>query len=198
MSEDRTEARIVLDEIETSWRDFWTTINALSDEDLTGPTDAAGWRGQDHIAHLGAWERGVIFMLNGYPFHAGLGVDEELWVNGDIDTLNAVIYDLNRDRELEDVRTGVRATHTELLTTIGGLEPDQFNAPIPAGDAADPANPPLLREKIAGRVDRRAGGGCAGLSRYGMRFAQIDSGKRGSRSTSQTACAARELLPALK
>lgn len=152
MSEDRTDVWAVLDQIEGPWQALWETVDAFSDEELTGPTDAGGWRAQDHLAHLGAWERGVIFMLNGHPFHAGLGVEADVWTNGDIDAVNAVIYELNRDRMLDDVRTGLRATHTELLTTIGSLDPDQLDAPIPPDDAADPANPPALRDKIAGNT----------------------------------------------
>ncbi|MGN6030441.1 MAG: maleylpyruvate isomerase N-terminal domain-containing protein [Thermomicrobiales bacterium] len=152
MAEDRTDVRALLDQIETSWRAFQETVDALPDAALTGPTDAGGWRAQDHIAHLGAWERGVIFMINGFPFHAGLGVDEETWIDGDVDAINAVIFDLNRERELEDVRTGLRATHTELVTTIGGLDPDQLDAPIRPDDSGDPDNPPTLRDKIAGNT----------------------------------------------
>lgn len=152
MSEDRTDVRAVLDQIEASWLAFQETVDSLSDDDLTGPADAAGWRAQDHIAHLGAWERGVIFTINGYPFHAGLGVDEDVWTAGDIDAINAVIFDLNRERELEDVRTGLRATHTELVTTIGGLDPDRLDAPVLSRDTTTPDDPPSLRDKIAGNT----------------------------------------------
>jgi len=152
MSENRTDVQAVLDRIEERWRAFWEVVDAVSDEDLIGPTDAGGWRAQDHLAHLGAWERGVIFLLNGHPFHAGLGVDAEVWTAGDIDAINAVIYDLNRDRVLEDVRTGLRATHTELVTSIGGLEPGQLDAPILPRDTTTPDDPPALRDKIAGNT----------------------------------------------
>lgn len=152
MSDDRTAVDAVQDQIETAWRSLWETVDTLSDEQLSGPADAAGWRAQDHLAHLGAWERGVIFMLNGHPFHAGLGVDEETWTSGDIDAINAVIFGLNRDRGLEDVRTGLRVTHTELVTTIGGLDPARLDESIAPSDSGDPSSPPTLRQKIAGNT----------------------------------------------
>lgn len=154
VSEDRRENAVdaLLDEIETSWRALWQDLEPLTDEELTGPTDAAGWRAQDHLAHLGAWERGVIFMLHGHPFRAGLGIDESLWVEGDIDAVNAAIFDLNRERALEDVRTGLRATHTELVAEVGTLDGERLDTRIAPGDSGDPSAPPTLREKIIGNT----------------------------------------------
>jgi hypothetical protein len=58
----------------------WTALNAVLDQltqvEKTGPKDAQGWTVKDHLAHLAAWERSVIFMLQGKPRHAGLGVEE--------------------------------------------------------------------------------------------------------------------------
>ncbi|MGC4189983.1 MAG: maleylpyruvate isomerase N-terminal domain-containing protein [Thermomicrobiales bacterium] len=152
MSEDRTGVQGVLDEIEEAWRALWAAVDAFSDKQLSEPTDAAGWRAQDHLAHLGACERGVMFMLNGHPYYAGLGIDETTWANRDLDAENDVIFRLNRDRVLDDVRTGLRATHTELVTTIGDLDPARLDERISPDDSGDPSAPPTLREKIAGNT----------------------------------------------
>jgi uncharacterized damage-inducible protein DinB len=40
-------------------------INALTESQLSGPTDAAGWTIKDHLAHLAAWQLGIAVLLQG-------------------------------------------------------------------------------------------------------------------------------------
>ena len=56
-------------ELEASIDHWWDALQAVigryTEAELTGPTDAAGWTVKDHLAHLAAWERSMVFLFEG-------------------------------------------------------------------------------------------------------------------------------------
>lgn len=63
----------VMLEIETTWAALHSTLARLSEDEMTGVHDQAGWTVKDHLTHLTAWEESVISFLQGRPRHEGLG-----------------------------------------------------------------------------------------------------------------------------
>ena len=78
--------------IESTWASLDAALDRLTDRQKTRLKDAQGWTVKDHLIHLPAWERSVVFFLQGQPRHAGLGVDEALYENGSADDVNAAIH----------------------------------------------------------------------------------------------------------
>lgn len=111
----------LLSAIDADWASLTDALSQLSEAQLTGPTDAAGWTGKDHIVHLAAWERSILYLLAGKPRHAGLGVDEALYLTGDDDAINAVIQSQHRDISLAEALAELRRVHTELRAVLDGL-----------------------------------------------------------------------------
>jgi len=56
-------------------------FEVLDARQLEGPTDPAGWTAKDHLAHLAAWERSMVHLLQGRPRHEGLGVEEAVYMD---------------------------------------------------------------------------------------------------------------------
>ena len=97
-----TKAELLAD-IEQAWIAINTTLDHLNDERLTNPQDAKGWTVKDHIIHLTAWERSVVFFLQGQPRHLGLGVDEATYLSGKYDEINAVNYKKTKEITKQNV-----------------------------------------------------------------------------------------------
>ena len=104
-----------------SWSRLERRLDGIDALRLTGPTDLAGWTPKDHLAHLAAWERSMVYLLQGKPRHEGLGVEEALYLDGDDDAINAVIHSASKDLPLVDVQPVLRSTHQELRVLVASL-----------------------------------------------------------------------------
>lgn len=126
--------------IEQSWSRFDAALARLNEEQLLTPTDAQGWTVKDHLAHISVWERSMVFFLQGKPRHEALGVDQQLYLHGGDDAINAVIVGQRKNLPLAEVLGGLRATHRELLALLEPLtdadlqQPYRFYQPDEPGD----------------------------------------------------------------
>ncbi len=92
---------------------------ARLDAALAGLTDDAmldriddDWTRKDVVAHLEAWERRVVDLLD--RLRAGSEPDERI----ETDELNARFFAADRDRSLEDVRAGERGAYHAVLAAL--------------------------------------------------------------------------------
>ncbi|HEY0739788.1 MAG TPA: DinB family protein [Herpetosiphonaceae bacterium] len=140
--------------IERSWSRFDAAFEQLSEDQLQIPTDDQGWTVKDHLVHIGVWERSMVFFLQGKPRHEALGVDQQLYVQGGDDAINAVIMEQRKDLPLAEVLAELRATHRELLALLEPLtdadlqQPYRFYQPNEPGDRyywdEQPDGPPAI------------------------------------------------------
>lgn len=140
--------------IEQSWSRFDAALERLSEDQLLIPTDAQGWTGKDHLVHISVWERSMVFFLQRKPRHEALGVEQQLYVQGGDDAINAVIVEQRKHLSLAEVLAGLRATHRELLALLEPLtdadlhQPYRFYQPDEPGDRyywdAQPDGPPAI------------------------------------------------------
>jgi hypothetical protein len=107
--------------INRTWDELERALAELTDEQLTGPRDAAGWTAKDHLAHLTAWERSMLVLLRDrQPRYAGLGVDQVMYESDDEEAINAYMQARDQHRSLADVQADGSEVHRammELLTT---------------------------------------------------------------------------------
>src|SRR5687767_977074 len=108
----------LMSEIESSWSNLNTALDRLREAQLTEPKDDNGWAVKDHLAHLAAWERSMVYMLQGKPRHEGLGVDEELYLNGDDDEINAAIQERTKDMPPAEALAELRNVHNQLMRML--------------------------------------------------------------------------------
>ena len=119
----------LLSEIESSWSKLNAALDRLSEAQLTNPTDAEGWSVKDHLTHMAAWERSMVFMLQGKPRHEGLGVDEALYLNGDDDEINAAIQKKFNDMSPAEALAELRNVHNQLMNLLDGLSDEDLQKP---------------------------------------------------------------------
>jgi hypothetical protein len=111
----------LLARIDASWTALQGFIDGTDPMKLTESRDAEGWSVKDHLSHIAAWERSMLYLLQGRPRHEGLGVDEQLYLDGGFNEINAAIHDQTTDRSLDEALADLRWTHEQLLDQIDRL-----------------------------------------------------------------------------
>jgi hypothetical protein len=120
----------LLRRIQAGWDKFQGYIGSLTEEQLTVPTDAAGWRTQDHIAHLSVWEDSAYALLMSESRWKIMGVDEATWDAHDIDEINAVIKGRHENKTLDEARTLLQTSHRQLLEKIESMTDAELQLPF--------------------------------------------------------------------
>ena len=99
-----------------TWAEILRLVESLRPEELERPGYSAdGWSVKDLLAHLAAWqaEAGQVFgqIRNGTFERRRL----------DVDAMNRVFYDANKDQPLSVVRAEVYAARTRMLSGFANL-----------------------------------------------------------------------------
>ena len=111
-----------------SERDRWEALFAEADEmQMVEPDMAGDWSMKDLIAHVTAYERGLVKWLDA----ASRGELLELpdLDHPDVDRRNATIYSRNRDRPLREVLVESRQVFRKLMGLVQALPEDWLTDP---------------------------------------------------------------------
>ena len=111
-------------------------LNQLTDEQLTAP-GADGWAIKDHLAHVTAWEQGLIALLQKKPRYAAMGLTHEQWLNLDADGMNALIFERGKHQSLAEVRLKFHNSYQQLLDTLNQLEDSDLFKPYSHYDTSE-------------------------------------------------------------
>lgn len=119
----------LLARIESGWAAFQSYLGTLTPEQMTGPTDAAGWTAKDHVAHIALWERGVSEALAGQNRREVMDVDEATWNTRDYTLINEVLRQQVAGWSLDQVRQQADAIHAEFVARIARLSDSDLTRP---------------------------------------------------------------------
>lgn len=152
MSTDLISKDELLAQVQAGWDDLQAFLNGLSDDQLTIPTDAAGWTVKDHLSHLAAWEDGVHALLVGESRSERMGIDAhtwaEIWRLGDFDAANDLVRQLHRHKSASEVLELVRTVHGRLVEQIRGMSDDDLRRPYKSYDPTSTSENPITRTII--------------------------------------------------
>lgn len=118
----------LMDEIEESWNELLSFIDSLTKEELTGPTDAAGWTVKDHVIHLAMWEKAALALLERKSKREVLDISPEIWEQDD-DPINAVLQQRYQDMPLDKVMQTLHQHHVLILEKLNSMTEDDFQLP---------------------------------------------------------------------
>ncbi len=122
-----------LDYVNARWNAFVAQTDTLTDEQWTGPTDAAGWTAKDHVAHVTAWDRSIIEHLrNQTPQQQTLGVSDAAWTASGYDAENEEIRQRTIDHPVDVVRAERDKTWIEILEIVSGFSEEEYAGPCTA------------------------------------------------------------------
>lgn len=132
MSDDRQITKTeLMDQIDRGWVALEEGLRRLTPEQLTNVRDPEGWSAKDHLTHLAAWERSVVYFLEGKPRHEGLGVDRTTYETGE-EKINAVVQQQTGSMSLDDALAALRDVHTRLLVLLEPLSDEDLRKPYRA------------------------------------------------------------------
>jgi hypothetical protein len=128
----------MLNKVRSSRSRFDALLATFTDEQMTQPGTEDDWSLKDVIAHISWHERQMVDMLRARSLEEGVGSD--LW-ELPLHERNWAIYDSNRDRSFEDVRSESRQVYAELVELLAGLSEEDLTNPAHYKDMPDDWEP---------------------------------------------------------
>jgi hypothetical protein len=144
-SQEPRSAAELIDRVQIDWAALEYTVAGLSLHELTTP-GPQGWSVKDHLAHIAEWESATGAVLARRPQHEGFSLPADH--PKDLDALNEVLYQRNRDLPIHEVQAKARRAHAEIIAALGRLSDADVGSTI-AEYGSDPADDRRLQDKIA-------------------------------------------------
>lgn len=101
------------------WAALIAALERLTPADFPAHHDDHGWTVKEHIAHLAAWERSVLYLWRGRRATGGVGAS--LYLTGGEEAINAAITAANQPIGADAALAPLRAVHAELLVVLAPL-----------------------------------------------------------------------------
>ncbi|XSG74498.1 ClbS/DfsB family four-helix bundle protein [Herpetosiphon llansteffanensis] len=141
--------------IAANWQELQTFLAGLSHEQLTGPSDEAGWTIKDHAIHIALWEKSILGLLNSESRWGSIDIDEAVWQQG-FETVNQVLYQRYHDLPLDDVYATLAANHAALVARIAQLSDQDLLRPQREFQAGSTNDEPIIGWIIGDTFDHYA------------------------------------------
>ena len=120
----------LMSEIEHEWSALMDVVAQLSPEQMLMP-DAGGWSPKDNLAHITE----CMNILLGYyfdhrPSHEVMGVAPEVTADWDIEVMNEVMFERDRDQPVEQVLDELKAMYARVHERLEATTFEDLMKPI--------------------------------------------------------------------
>ena len=128
--------------IRREWKHLMDTVDKLTQAGKMVTPDEGGWSPKDNLAHLSEWMNALMgYHMDRRPSHEVMRLTEQQTEGWDMDVINPVLFERNKDRSTEDVLDELKRTYETLLAK---LEATTFEDLMQPRHANDPEKRPLL------------------------------------------------------
>ena len=115
--------------IEAEWAALMAVVRSLSTEQMLAP-DEGGWSPKDNLAHLSEWMKILMgYHMDKRPAHEVMGVPPELVANWDMQEINPVLFERNRDRSLQDILDEAQRVYSQLQAKLKRMSFEELISP---------------------------------------------------------------------
>ena len=139
--------------IEREWKLLMDVVAKLDFTQMTTP-DEGGWTPKDNLAHLSEWMNSLMgYHLDRRPPHEVMKVSEEVTKGWNMEIINPVLFERNRNRPLQDVLAELKNTYAELVNKLESMTYEDLLKPR---HADDPEKRPVLMWVLGDTTDHFA------------------------------------------
>jgi hypothetical protein len=139
--------------IKREWNLLMAVVAKLDETKMTTP-DEGGWSPKDNLAHLSEWMNSLMgYHMDQRPASEVMRIPEEAAKGWDMEVINPILFDRNKDRSIEDVLGELRSTYDTLLAKLDAMSFDDLMRPRHMND---PEKRPLLLWVIGDTSDHFA------------------------------------------
>lgn len=139
--------------IEREWKSLMEVVAKLDFTQMTTP-DAGGWSPKDNLAHLAEWMKVLMgYHLDHRPSHEVLGVSEEVTKGWNMEVINPVLFERNRNRSVQDVLAELKSVYAELVNKLESMTYEDLLKPR---HTDDPEKRPVLMWVLGNTTDHFA------------------------------------------
>ena len=127
--------------IRREWKHLMDVVQKLDEQKMTTP-DEGGWSPKDNLAHLSEWMNSMMgYHIDKRPAHEVMRLTEDQTRDWDMEVINPVLFQRNKDRSIEDVLEELKQTYEKVLAKLDAMSFEELMAPR---HADDPEKRPLL------------------------------------------------------
>ncbi len=127
--------------IRHEWKLLMDVVAKLDETKMTTP-DEGGWSPKDNLAHLSEWMNSLMgYHMDKRPAHEAMRIPEEASRGWDMEVINPILFERNKDRSTEDVLDELKRVYD---TLVAKLEATPFEDLMKPRHANDPEKRPLL------------------------------------------------------
>ena len=127
--------------IRREWKQLMDVVQKLDEQKMTTP-DEGGWSPKDNLAHLSEWMNSLMgYHIDKRPSHEVMRMTEEQTRDWDMEVINPVLFERNKDRSIEDVLEELKQTYEKVLAKLDAMSYEELMSPR---HADDPEKRPLL------------------------------------------------------
>ncbi len=128
--------------IKREWNSLMDVVAKLEAAHKIATPDEGGWSPKDNLAHLAEWMNTLMgYHMDHRPPYEVMGVSEEVTKGWDMEVINPVLFERNKDRSIKDVMDGLKQTYERLIAKLDGMSFEDLLRPRHAND---PEKRPLL------------------------------------------------------
>jgi len=128
-------------DIRREWKRLMDVVARLDEQKMTTP-DAGGWSPKDNLAHLTEWMNSMMgYHIDRRPPHEVMRITEEQASGWDMEVINPVLFERNKNRSIEDVMDELKQTYERVLAKLDSMTYEDLMKPR---HAHDPEKRPLL------------------------------------------------------
>lgn len=122
-------------EIRREWNLLMDVVGKLDAQKMTAP-DEGGWSPKDNLAHLSEWMNSLMgYHMDRRPAEEVMRLTKEQTEGWDMEVINPVLFERNKDRSAEDVLAELKQTYEKLLAKLDAMSFEDLLKPRHPGDS---------------------------------------------------------------